>query len=301
MLDELVVIHRRAGVGVRELPASISGLHWRTCLREILFLNQRENLAHVAPAAVNLETYRAENAYRFLLEIVCGLHSPLVGETAVLGQFREFCARAKFPATSWGWFLSQFIADLLEDAKRIRHRHLQGLGSQSYGSLVRHHLMDVPVTAVLGSGKLAKEILPWLIGKTEVRLFCRNPKRAETLLDDYPQIQLNHFGAANADWDARPTALVIAAPLIENEIEGWIALQSANFIKVLDLRGEAESDPLQTSFPSIKLPELFAALATEQQKTHVRIAAARAEIDELTFRRSQQAQFRPFGWEDLCA
>lgn len=301
MLNELVVMHHHAGLGVRELPAPITGLYWRTCLREVLLLNRSECLTHLAPADANLETYRAENAYRFLLEVICGLHSPLVAETAVLGQFREFCVRAKFPATSWGWFLSQFTADLLEDAKRVRHRHLQGLGSQSYGSVVRQHLTDVQVTAVLGSGKLAKEILPWLIGKTEVRLFYRNPDSAEILLRDCPQIQLNHLRADDSVWNPEPTALVIAAPLTGNEIKAWIALQSARFTKALDLRGEAESDPLQTSFPIIKLPELFAAIAADQRKIAPRIAAARAEIDELTSRRSQQAQFRPFGWEDLCA
>jgi hypothetical protein len=32
-----------------------------------------------------------------------------------------------------------------------------------------------------------------------------------------------------------------------------------------------------------------------------RVEAARAEIKQLVSRQSHQAQFRPFGWEDLCA
>src|SRR5205814_7558160 len=53
----------------------------------------------------------------------------------------------------------QLATNLMIDAKRVRHDHLQGIGSQSYGSLVRQHVKGLPAVAVLGSGKLAREIL----------------------------------------------------------------------------------------------------------------------------------------------
>ena len=62
---------------------------------------------------------------------------------------------------------------------------------------------------------------------------------------------------------------------------------------------EAESDPV--SMPVIKLHELFAALRGERERLEGHVAAARAEITQLMARQTQQAQFRPFGWEDLCA
>ena len=145
VLDQLVILNLRREARDR-LPTVLNGLDWRTCLRRILFLNKLENAALIAAAenegvlASPLEIYRGEDAYRFLLEVICGLNSPLVGETAVLSQFREFVAHAKLPNTSWGNFLRQLISNLLVDAKRVRHEHLQGLGSQSYGSLVRQHL-----------------------------------------------------------------------------------------------------------------------------------------------------------------
>ena len=289
------------------MPFVLNSLDWRTCLRRILFLNRTENAALIASAesegllASAIEVYRGDDAYRFLLEVICGLNSPLVGETAVLGQFREFVAHAKLPGTSWGNFLRQLISNLLVDAKRVRHEHLQGLGSQSYGSLVRQHLKGVPSVALLGGGQLAREILPWLIGKTQVRLFYRNHLHAQALLVDYPEIQLAQFSPADAGWGRDETGLVLAAPLSAVEVEQWVGTQSPRFSLCLDLRGDAETDPVSLPFPVIKLSELFDALRSERERLAGRVEAARAETKLLSQRQARQAQFRPFGWEDLCA
>jgi glutamyl-tRNA reductase len=306
VLDQLVILNLRREARDK-MPIVLNSLDWRTCLRRILFLNKTENAALITAAesdgvlASPVEIYRGDDAYRFLLEVICGLNSPLVGETAVLGQFREFVAHAKLPTTSWGNSLRQLISNLLVDAKRVRHEHLQGLGSQSYGSLVRQHLKGVPSVALLGGGQLAREILPWLIGKTQVRLFYRNLPHAQGLLVDYPEIQLDQFSPADAGWAQDETGLVIAAPLKAVEVERWVGTQGPHFSLCLDLRGDAETDPVSLPFPVIKLSELFDALRNERERLAGRIEAARAEIKLLSQRQTQQAQFRPFGWEDLCA
>jgi glutamyl-tRNA reductase len=306
VLDQLVILNLRREARDK-LPNVLSGLDWRTCLRRVLFLNQTENAALITAAegdealASAVEIYRGEASYRFLLEVICGLNSPLVGETAVLGQFREFVGHAKLPGTLWGNFLRQLIANLLVDARGVRHEHLQGLGSQSYGSLVRQHLKGVPSVALLGGGQLAREILPWLIGKTRVRLFYRNYPHAQELLADYPDIRLDQFSPADAGWELEETGLVIAAPLKAVEVERWVRAQSPRFSLCLDLRGDAETDPVSVPFEVIKLSELFDALRSERQRLAGRIESARKEIKLLAQRQVQQAQFRPFGWEDLCA
>ena len=306
MLDQLVILNLRREARDK-LPIVLNSLDWRTCLRRVLFLNKTENAALITAAesdealASAVEIYRGGESYRFLLEVICGLNSPLVGETAVLGQFREFVAHAKLPGTLWGAFLRQLISNLLVDAKRLRHEHLQGLGSQSYGSLVRQHLKGVPSVALLGGGQLAREILPWLIGKTHVRLFYRSYPHAQELLVDYPEIQLDQFSPADAGWEQNETALVIAAPLKAVAVERWVGTQSRHFSQCLDLRGDAETDPVSLPFPVIKLSELFDALRHERQRLAGRVETAREEIKLLAQRQVQQAQFRPFGWEDLCA
>jgi glutamyl-tRNA reductase len=306
VIDQLVILNLRHEARAK-MPAVLNGIEWQTCLRRIQFLNRVENSALIEAAERNalvtgsVEVYRGRDAYEFLLEVICGLNSPLLGETAVMGQFREFSSHARFPNTSWGWFLRQLTANVLVDAKRVRHEHLQGIGSQSYGSLVRQHAKGMPTVAVLGAGKLAREILPWLIGKTTARLFYRNWQHAKDLLKEYPEVQLNQYSADDAGWEQRETGLVIAAPMKASEVESWVRTQSSTFSKCLDLRGDAETDPISLPIPVIKLSELFDALRTERQRLEGRVEAARAEIKQLVQRQSQQAQFRPFGWEDLCA
>jgi glutamyl-tRNA reductase len=289
------------------MPAVLNGLEWQTCLRRILFLNRNENRALIDAAerdalrTGSVEIYRGRDAYGFLLEVICGLNSPLVCETAVMGQFRDFCAHARFPNTAWGWFLRQFTSNVLIDAKRVRHDHLQGIGSQSYGSLVRQHVKGMPTVAVLGAGQLAREILPWLIGKTTARLFYRNWQHAKDLLNEYPEVHLDQYSADDAGWEQKETGLVIAAPLKASEVESWVRAQSSSFSKCLDLRGDAATDPISLPIPVIKLSELFDALRIERQRLEGRVEAARGAIKQLVQRQSNQAQFRPFGWEDLCA
>jgi glutamyl-tRNA reductase len=282
------------------MPATLNGIEWQTCLRRVSLLHKSTSASLLPAVHETAEIFEGKDAYNFLLEVVCGLRSPLIGETAVMGQFREFCAHAKFPASEWGWFLRKLTSDVLVDAKRVRYRHLEGLGSQSYGGMVRQHLKNISSVFVLGAGQLAQEILPWLMGKTDVTVFYRNAMRAECLLKDYPQLRLAQFTEA-AHAENRESAIVIAAPLSAKEIESWVRSQSTPFVKALDLRGEAETDPFQPSFPILRLSEMFAALKNERPKVAARLAAARADINKAGQRLAEQAQFRPFGWEDLCA
>ena len=299
-MDNLVIFHHPGRRGLNS-PAAIRGLEWETCLRRIVLLHKSESAALIADLTADSETYQGQDAYNFLLEVICGLRSPLVGETAVMGQFKEFCASARFPSNEWGHFLRRMTSDLLVDAKRVRYRHLEGLGSQSYGGLVRQHLKGIPSVMVLGAGQLAEEILPWIVGKTDVTVCARTPERAKDLLEKYCEVRLTQFTIDGVQDEARPTAIVIAAPIQASAVAKWMALQSTPFVKVLDLRGEAETDPLSCSLPVIRLSEMFAAVKDDRPKLAARVAAARDEIRKAAQRLIEQAQFRPFGWEDLCA
>src|SRR5262245_10577278 len=130
MLDDLVIVNVRPN-NTEVIPALHGNIHWQTCLRRIAFLHRSDLEWRIS---IGREVYLGRAAYQFLLEVICGLHSPLVGENAVMGQFRKFRTSAVFPDTTWGKFLRGLTTDLLVDARRVRHHHLQNLGSQSYGS-----------------------------------------------------------------------------------------------------------------------------------------------------------------------
>ena len=306
MIDQLVIVNLRHEAR-EKMPAVLNAIEWQTCLRRILLLNRNDSAPTIQSiengelTMPTVEVFRGQDAYRFLLETICGLNSPIVGETAVMGQFKEFLLNAKFPKNHWGSFLRQLATNLMIDAKRVRHNHLQGIGSQSYGSLVRQHVKGLPAVAVLGAGKLAREILPWLIGKTKVRVFYRNWENAKDLAQQYPEIELVQYADQDVAGEHIEAGLVIAAPLKADQVGRWSQAQSTTFTKCLDLRAEAASDPVWVSGTVIKLNELFDALRAERERLKGHIEAARLEIKDLVQRQNQQAQFRPFGWEDLCA
>jgi glutamyl-tRNA reductase len=300
VLENLIVLHHSKKSG-NNSPVAMNGIEWQTCLRRIVLLHKSESPTLIEALPDSAEIYEGQAAYNFLLEVVCGLRSPLVAETAVMGQFKEFCATARFPTSEWGAFLRRLTSELLVDAKRVRSRHLEGLGSQSYGGMVRQHLKGVPSVVVLGAGQLAEEILPWIVGKTDVTVCARNLDHAKALTEQFEQIHLAQFTLGEAIDETRETAVVIAAPIKAVDVENWMKAQTAPLVNVIDLRGEAESDPIHSSLPVIRLSEMFAALRNERPKLIARVAAARDEITKAAQRLIEQAQFRPFGWEDLCA
>ena len=82
----------------------------------------------------------------------------MVGETQVMGQFKAFLATL---GHEQAW-LGRLGQRLLADAREIRTKYLQGLGSRSYGSAVRRYLAACRHAVLIGTGKLAQEVLPFL-------------------------------------------------------------------------------------------------------------------------------------------
>jgi glutamyl-tRNA reductase len=307
MLDELMLLHipRDSGTPHTENRTWQQALQWQTCLRQLVLLQRDAIPPTYSKALPAHEIYHAGHAYQFLLEIICGLHSPLLGETEVLGQFREFYLAAHFPENAWGNFLRQLTADLLRDAKRIRQQHLQGLGHRSYGSHASQWLQGLSVIGVLGAGQLVSELVPWLTAQAEVRVYARNSSRAAATLGEQERLHVYGLNDAATSLPSEQSGLVIAAPLTAQEICDWIARQDAHFARILDLRGEATSDPLPKAplaeTKMMDLSEFFSSLKQERQRGEKCAALARTAIAQVAQRQSRQTQCRPYGWEDLCA
>lgn len=300
MISDLVIINTKRSLG-SSVPRYSLGIQWATCLRQIDIFSGSEFSLIRGRVRSGQELYRGVEGYRFLLEVVCGLHSPIIGETEVMGQFREFCAKTEFPATPWGYFLKQMTQDLLTDAKRIRHQHLHNQGSQSYGSLAARYLKDIPAVVFLGAGKLVKEMLPWLIAEAEVTVVNRSRRSAEVLREEHPGLKIADLTSSIlAVGPPAQAALVIAAPLTSTEIAEWVAGQGINFTRTLDLRGESVHDAL--TLPDVlDLDSFFALLEKERRRASDISARARQEISTCAEQHLKQMQCRPFGWEDLCA
>ena len=172
---------------------------WRTCVRQVAFLDDH------AAVPRGIAAWHDEAAYAHLLEVVCGLHSPIVGETEVLHQFKVFTDALPGELSP----LRDVCTRLLADARTIRARHLIGLGSRSYGSAVRRYVRASGRIAMIGTGVLAREIVPFLV----------RADRAIDLWGRRPECSIEAPGLTYRVLDsplspiAQPSCIVIAAPM----------------------------------------------------------------------------------------
>lgn len=269
---------------------------WKTCLREIAILDSRQIRAEELRAGDQL--YLREDAYAFLLEVICGLHSPILGETEVLGQFKKFAQRAQ---ESPGWrCTAPWIQRLIADAKRIRTNHLTGLGGRSYGQLARTRLEHCSRILILGAGHLAGEVLPWLEEK-RVDVFCRRPESAVSLLDRHSGVRIHALDESMMA-DAVATGLIVAAPMSSSEIAEWMSRVGSTIATVVDLRGESPADPLTgVAAQVVHFNEILDDLETNCRFATARVERAKIDIRERAQEFWDRYEVRPFGWEDLCA
>ena len=249
---------------------------FRTCVRTIVFLDEDDEEL----VAEDHPVLEGGHAYSRLVEVVCGLHSPMVGETQVHGQFKSFLDGLASPAHQWVGRLGQQI---LRDARLIRETHLRGLGSRTYGSAVRRHARDSRRIAIIGAGVLAQEIVDYVADSHTVDIWTRS------------RILTAHSSPASDDL----TVLVIAAPVDSSAIVA-VAAAYPRIARIIDLRADAESKPLPAGASALTLQEVFAkARSAESESSEV--AAARLAAAECGRRFETREDVRPFGWEDLCA
>jgi glutamyl-tRNA reductase len=280
----LAILHREPGV----VPLSSRDAVWRTCLREVAFVD-------ATTAASRGQRLEEGAAYQLLLEILCGLQSPMLGETQVLGQFKAFLGSID-EEHAWVRRIGQ---RLLTDARDVRTKHLQGLGSRSYGSAVRRDLDEVPHAVVIGTGKLAAEVLPFLAddgrsvdqwGRADASDVAMVPGAVYRRLD-----AINGEPVVSA-----ATAIIVAAPVSADVIEA-VATRYPNVRRVIDLRADVGDRALAVGCEVIALQDLFARMHDQQASALLRIDAARKDIAWRTRQYELRDELRPFGWDDLCA
>lgn len=279
-------------------------LVWQTCRRQIFFFDK--SFFSSSMPAFSDEVYGGLEAEEFLIEVLCGLRSPLVGETEVFGQFRQWwegLAQSEFKAKFAGRIQLIYAA-----VKKIREESLCGLGSQSYGSLLRKKLTEIghgdslfTSTAqidFIGAGQLVKEMIPWIQKKYQYRIWCRNPDKVRPLqlaVAPYSVVDMEQISPLNP-------VLVVAAPLTHSELNSFLEqrTRSNREISLFDLRHDSASYPNASMF--FRHYDLnFFTNSVEERKHGVEshIEKAYRQIQNWKDVESSRIQVRPFGWEDL--
>jgi len=259
---------------------------WRTCVRQVALVDDRSVIPPDAPV------WHDEAAYQHLLEVVCGLHSPIVGETEVMHQFKVFAEGLEEGAARWRALCGQ----VLSDARAIRSTHLIGLGSRSYGSAVRRHVGPLSRVAIIGTGMLARKIVP----------FLAHPNRIVDLWGRRPDCSIAAAGLAYRPCTSAPivvegpAAIVVAAPATSAAIvqlaSGYRALSL-----LIDLRAEGVEDPVPPVARVVTLADVFADFEAVAKENAHRVRAAKAAIGSCARDFTTRARLNPSGWHDLCA
>ena len=282
-MESLVVLHRlkksQGGIPVESWgPKGPHALYWETCLRQCFICFGDVSVYHT-----EFDRYQGPEAYRFLLEVLCGLDSPLVGETEVLGQFKELISHGpKRP----------LFQNLLSDVKKIRSQHLVGIGSQSYGSILRRRISKGSRVHLIGTGLFAEEILPWVLKENDVSVLSRTEDRMASLRETFPQL-IEEFSEA-------PDVLVVASNWSAQDIESHLITLKKKPRRIFDLRETCQSDPIASSANILTLNQLFVELTEQKRRLDVVLASVKRHIQACVETRALLTVQRPFGWEDLC-
>jgi glutamyl-tRNA reductase len=308
MLNDLMLIHRNHGNSPL-LPqghdARIDGevFLFKTCLRQVAIVDQVALNDLQESLRSDDEVIVGSDAYRFMLQVVCGLRSPLLGETEVGGQFKLAAQSFSIPSSPWGQQLQRFFKFLFEDAKRIRQNHLVDLGSQSYGSVLRREMKGLNRIHVLGAGHLVQETLPWISKDgTEVHVHCRDVSKVKAALGERPGLFLHDLNQKHSLETAE--ALLVAAPVESKWVREWFG-QGKDLKLIADLRADSREDRVAPLFSDacvvFDLPQIFGRVSENQMRLEARKASAIKEIEVIVRERSSHVEYRPFGWEDVCA
>lgn len=164
----------------------------KTCQRMILVkrVSSKENLTSLREFDLLIGT----DAYQFILETICGLKSRLLGETEIVSQFKESFEQY-LESTKRDPRLIKVFHKVFMDAKKIRHEHLQKIGLLSYCGLTKNLLnnhfpnFDLDPSkneiAILGSGKLAADLLKVLNKNYQISLHARNREAIDRFSKKY--------------------------------------------------------------------------------------------------------------------
>lgn len=266
---------------------------WETCVRQILIGTKK--LINIPPGFSNLSSVKA---YRFLLEVICGLHSPMIGETEIMAQFKSFITNQNDRYIS-SQIDAQFWSTLQKEAKTIRSRYLKNYGQQTYGGIVLQNSLSSDSINILGSGKLASSILTHFSKDNRpINIHCRNQIKGQKLKLKFPIIKnIQHLGSRINSMNAM---LVIAAPIETDWLEKYL-IENKQIKNVVDLRSMHNHTAINYKTEKyLDLNQVFKMVekSTNTIKENARLAKIQIAKNSLLWQ--CKAQHRPFGWEDMC-
>ncbi|MBI2520991.1 MAG: hypothetical protein HYV97_11255 [Bdellovibrio sp.] len=317
MYDTLTAINLGPTTDAPELPSELQAqlFEMSTCQRRLLvglgvwpdmalaFLN--DNGIH------GLAVYHGTDAYRYLLEVITGLKSRLLGESEVAGQFKKAYDNYK-ASPNFNSVCGQILEKLMKDGKEIKTKHLQSIGQYSYAGLAKRVLQNHAIAGkilIVGTGQLAQDSAKLLRKHYDLTFTGRNAEKLEAICKEFqsPSIAwpldfanasgLEHFSAIINTIGAEE---ILFGPAF---FEQWNhqGNLARNFKTFIDLgRPSVIKTSRGMSEGVYRLADLLTLGQRFDEAKLIQVQKAHSAIEQLTQKRvcGAFAAF-PFGWEEL--
>lgn len=294
-MENLVIINRSP----QDANFNFGQTIWKTCLRQINFTNQYDlKKINLLPSDLVLSD---EKALIFLTEVLCGLESPVFGETEVFGQFKKFVFDLNSSSSDFNINLNQnskWIQFIYNLVKNIRTDYITGLGSNSYGSTLRKLTHGNQSLTFIGAGQLVSEILPWVSKNKKIQLLVRDTEKHVDIIKTYKEISIEKISSLKSF----NQVLIIAAPIDNNDLISLIANVEKKPDFIYDLRDQG-FEGLKQNIKNIRmlsLSDFFKIFNNDKIKFELIKTEIKKIIAQKVFDFNQRAEVRPLGWDDLC-
>jgi len=303
MYDTLTAINLAPGTPCLDLPVELRArlFEMSTCQRRLFiglgvwpdkalaFLNDR--------GRHGLSVHFGTDAYIYLLEVITGLKSRLLGESEVAGQFKKAYDQYK-RFSHFNSVTGQIIEKLMRDGKEIKCKYLQSIGQYSYAGLAKRVLQKNFISdriLIVGTGALARDT-GTLLGKYDDLSFTgRNQEKLEEIC--------KKFDRSATPWltGLENFSAIINTVGAEEILFGPTFFEQWNHKIFIDL---GRPSVIQTSKGVgdgvYRLEDLVTLGQRFDEAKLLQIQKAHQAIHELTHKRffGAFATF-PFGWEEL--
>lgn len=290
MLKQLVLnnIPKNSKLDPDQIKSDISDkcFYMQTCQRTLVLSYENNPLEHLADDLITLE---GEAAYAYLLEIICGLKSKLIGENEIVGQFKT--SYKEYVRNEFDSRLLQILEKLFKDAKDIRSQYLIGLSQKTYASIARKKIVSeygADTVVILGSGQLAEDLINQFKKKINVVICARNTEKVA---------QLSHTHDLSViAWDEREKLnehAFIVNTIGAKEIlidEDHFNLKDQTFTKhlLVDLGSPSIIHAPQRNLKSgyMSLDDIFKEGAIREEKKRKQVTLARLALNSIVEKRS---------------
>ncbi len=188
LINKLVIYNFPADYSdLNELQQPQGSFFLGTCQRTLV-VDSTENMESREFLLKHREfTLLQEEGYEFLLQVICGLKSKLLGENEIVGQFKDGFEKyldqeIRKPS------VTQVLQKLFKDAKSIRTEYLNDIGQYSYAGVTKKLIKNrgnENRVLITGSGQLTEDLLKVLHRKFDLHILARNKKKVAKLKETY--------------------------------------------------------------------------------------------------------------------